>query len=202
MGVWRPQQGAVRLDGSELDHWNGDELGQYFGYLPQDVELFAGSIAQNIARFRDDGSEAVIRAAELAGSAELIQRLPEGYNTQVGESGHSLSGGQRQRIGLARALYGKPSFVVLDEPNSNLDTAGEDALLLAIQKMKELRVTIIIITHKLNILAVVDKILVMQEGTIQAFGPRDLILQRLAGPRIVTSPGNLQAAPQATRRGE
>jgi len=202
MGVWRPQQGAVRLDGSELDHWNCDELGQYFGYLPQDVELFAGSIAQNIARFRDDGAEAVIRAAELAGSAELIQRLPEGYNTQVGDSGHSLSGGQRQRIGLARALYGKPSFIVLDEPNSNLDTAGEEALLLAIQKMKELRVTIIVITHKLNILAAADKILVMQEGTVQAFGPRDVILQRLAGPRIVAPANNLQAGHQAARRGE
>jgi len=193
-GVWPPLRGAVRLDGSELDHWAPNELGQHLGYLPQDVELFAGTIAQNIARFGVQNAEAIILAATIAGSADLIQRLPEGYNTQIGEGGQSLSGGQRQRIGLARALHGNPSLVVLDEPNSNLDAAGEEALLLAIQRLKQMRTTVVIITHKVNILAAVDKILVMQDGVAQMFGPRDQVLQRLTAPRIVAAP---QQAAQA-----
>jgi ATP-binding cassette subfamily C protein len=193
-GVWRPLSGTVRLDGADLEHWDPEELGQHLGYLPQDVELFAGSIAKNIARFRELGPEAVIQAATIAGSSDLIQRLPDGYNTQIGDGGQALSGGQRQRIGLARALYGNPSFIVLDEPNSNLDAAGEEALLLAIQKLKEQRVTVVIITHKMNILAVVDKILVMQEGTVHLFGPREQVLQRITAPRIV--PASPTPAPQ------
>jgi len=185
VGVWPIASGAVRLDGSDLSHWNPQELGQYLGYLPQDVELFGGTIAQNIARFQDIDNEAVIAAASLAGCHELIQQLPDGYNTQIGEGGQTLSGGQRQRIGLARALYGKPSLVVLDEPNANLDAAGEEALLQAIQRLKALGTTVVIVTHKVNILAVVDKILIMNSGAVQAFGVRDEILGRLAGPKIV-----------------
>jgi ATP-binding cassette subfamily C protein len=185
VGVWPILRGTVRLDGSDLSHWNPEELGRYVGYLPQDVELFAGTVAQNIARFQDIDTEAVIFAAQLAGCQELIQHLPEGFNTQVGDGGEALSGGQRQRIGLARALYGKPSLVVLDEPNANLDAAGEDALLKAVQTLKSLQTTVVIITHKINILAGADKILIMNDGAVQAFGTRDAILQRLMGPRVV-----------------
>jgi ATP-binding cassette, subfamily C, bacterial len=182
VGVWPIVQGAVRLDGSELDHWDPQQLGHFIGYLPQDVELFAGSVAQNIARFRDGSSSLILEAAKLAGCHELIQQLSEGYNTQLGEGGHTLSGGQRQRIALARAIYGQPSFVVLDEPNANLDAAGEEALLHAVQKLKELKTSVVIISHKVNILAVVDKILVMADGAVQLYGPRDAVLQRLNSP--------------------
>jgi len=199
VGVWPILRGTVRLDGSDLSHWNPEELGRYVGYLPQDVELFAGTVAQNIARFQDIDTEAVIFAAQLAGCQELIQHLPEGFNTQVGDGGEALSGGQRQRIGLARALYGRPSLVVLDEPNANLDAAGEDALLKAVQTLKSLQTTVVIITHKINILAGADKILIMNDGAVQAFGTRDAILQRLMGPRVVPA-ASLQpgAAPDST----
>jgi ATP-binding cassette, subfamily C, bacterial len=187
VGVWPIAQGAVRLDGNELDHWDPQQLGQFIGYLPQDVELFAGSVAQNIARFRDGGPGLIIEAAELAGCHELIQQLAEGYNTQLGEGGHTLSGGQRQRIALARAIYGQPSFVVLDEPNASLDAVGEEALLRAVQKLKELNTSVVIISHKVNILAVVDKILVMADGAVKLYGPRDAVLQRLNTPNAVQS---------------
>jgi ATP-binding cassette subfamily C protein len=188
VGVWPFAAGTVRLDGSDLTHWDPEELGQYIGYLPQDVELFAGTVAQNIARFNQVDNEHVLAAAELAGCHEMIQLLPEGYNTQIGEGGQALSGGQRQRIGLARALYGKPSLVVLDEPNANLDAAGEEALLQAIHRLKSLGTTVAIVTHKVNVLAAADKILIMNAGTVQAFGARDEILARLAGPRVVQKP--------------
>jgi ATP-binding cassette, subfamily C, bacterial len=187
VGVWPALRGAVRLDGSDLSHWNSEELGRYVGYLPQDVELFAGTVAPNIARFQDIETESVISAAQLAGCHNLIQGMAQGYNTQIGEGGQALSGGQRQRIGLARALYGNPSMIVLDEPNANLDTAGEEALLAAIQKLKAVGTTVAIITHKINVLAGVDKILLMAEGTVQAFGTRETILPRLIGPRAVRS---------------
>lgn len=188
VGVWPIAQGAVRLDGNELDHWDPQQLGRFIGYLPQDVELFAGSVAQNIARFRDGDSKLILEAAKLAGCHELIQRLSEGYNTQLGEGGLTLSGGQRQRIALARALYGQPSFVVLDEPNASLDAAGEEALLNAVQKVKELNTSVVIISHKVNILAAVDKILVMADGAVQMYGPRDAVLQRLSNPTAVQNP--------------
>jgi ATP-binding cassette subfamily C protein len=200
VGVWPVLRGAVRLDGSDLAHWNADELGPYVGYLPQDVELFSGTIAQNIARFQEIDTEQVILAARLAGCHELIQHLAQGYNTQIGEGGQALSGGQRQRIGLARALYGKPSFIVLDEPNANLDSAGEEALLAAVQNLRMMKTTVVIVTHKINILTAVDKILIMADGAVQAFGAREAILQRLAGPRVVaTAPAPSHPAQAATR---
>ena len=206
VGVWPVLQGAVRLDGSDISHWDSQELGQHIGYLPQDVELFAGTIAQNIGRFQETiESRQVIEAAELAGCHDLIQHLTEGYNTQIGEGGQALSGGQRQRVALARALYGDPPLIVLDEPNSNLDTAGEEALLSVIHGLKARSRTVILITHKVNILAVADKILVMAAGAVQGFGSRDEILSRLLGPRVVAatappaSSGNIPAEAAASQ---
>jgi ATP-binding cassette subfamily C protein len=194
VGIWPPAQGAVRLDGADLSHWHSQQLGQHIGYLPQDVELFVGTVAQNIGRFQENIDPAlVIAAAEQAGCHELIQRFADGYNTQIGEGGQALSGGQRQRVALARALYGDPALVVLDEPNSNLDAAGEEALLSAIHGLKARGQTVVLITHKVNILAAADKILVMSSGTVQGFGPRDEILVQLLGPRIV--PASAHAAP-------
>ncbi|WP_107356705.1 type I secretion system permease/ATPase [Rhodopseudomonas palustris] len=186
-GVWPTVGGAVRLDGADIAHWNAQELGQYIGYLPQDVELFSGTIAENICRFEEADGDEIVEIAQLAGCHEMIQQLVDGYDTQIGEGGHALSGGQRQRIALARALFGKPCLVVLDEPNASLDTAGEEALLHAVQSMKAAGSTVFIITHKVNILASTDKILVMAQGTVQAFGPRDEVLRRLAGPRAVAA---------------
>lgn len=179
VGVWPLVNGAVRLDGFELRQWDPEELGQHVGYLPQDVELFSGTIAQNIARFTAFESPEVIEAAQLAGVHEIIQALPQGYETQIGEAGAALSGGQRQRIALARALFRKPAFVVMDEPNANLDADGEQALARAIVHMKSLGKTIIVVTHKTNLLAYADKILLMQGGGVSRFGERDEILQLL-----------------------
>jgi ATP-binding cassette subfamily C protein len=181
VGVWQVAGGAVRLDGSEISHWDPQQLGEHVGYLPQDVELFAGSVAENIARFGPVDNEAVIAAAQLAGCHELIQKLPDGYNTNIGDSGQVLSGGQRQRIALARCLYRSPSFLVLDEPNANLDVAGEEALLWAIHQLKAAGTTVVLITHKVNILSVVDKIVVLGDGMVQAFGRKEEVLRRLTG---------------------
>ena len=188
-GVWSIAQGALRIDGSELSHWDPQSLGRHIGYLPQDVELFAGSVAQNIARFDTIDEEAVIAVAKKAGCHELIQGLADGYNTQIGIGGHALSGGQRQRIALARAMYGNPSFIVLDEPNASLDAAGEEALMRAVQELKQMGTTIMIVTHKVNILTAVDMVLVMNAGAVQAYGPREQILGQVAGPRAVPNPG-------------
>ena len=179
VGVWPAARGEVRLDGSELRHWPADQLGPYLGYVPQDVELFSGTISQNIARFGEAQPERVLEAARLAGCHEMIQGISEGYNTQIGEAGHVLSAGQRQRIALARALYGNPALVVLDEPNSNLDAEGEQALFGAVKSVKDRKGTVLIVTHKPNILGACDFILIMGEGGIKAYGPRDEILQKL-----------------------
>ena len=182
VGVWPVLAGAVRLDGSELSHFDPDQLGRSIGYLPQDVELFSGTVAENIARLGEVDDQKVIEAARLAGVHEMIQGLPKGYNTHIGEGGSSLSGGQRQRIGLARAIYDMPALVVLDEPNSNLDSDGEAALLNAIGALKEAKRTVVIVTHKTNILSVADKILLMAGGKVQGFGPRDTILSKVLAP--------------------
>jgi len=185
VGVWQATAGAVLLDGSELSHWDPLDLGQHLGYLPQDVELFAGTVAENIARFVVIDDRAVIAAAQLAGCHELIQNLPDGYNSNIGDNGHALSGGQRQRIGLARCLYREPSLLVLDEPNANLDSAGEQALLAAIHRLKAAGTTCVLITHKVNILSIVDKIIILADGKVQAYGDRDEVFRRFAAPKVV-----------------
>ncbi|WP_185961560.1 type I secretion system permease/ATPase [Telmatospirillum sp. J64-1] len=187
VGVWPNLAGSIRLDGNEIGNWNRDQLGQYIGYLPQDVELFDGSVADNIARFNEIEADKVVQAAMQAGVHEMILRLPEGYDTPIGAFGQALSGGQRQRIGLARALYGDPALVVLDEPNSNLDTAGEQALIGAVNSLRKRKATAVVVTHRLSILGAVNKILVMRDGQVEMFGDRDEVLQRLSRPQVVAS---------------
>jgi ATP-binding cassette subfamily C protein EexD len=179
LGVWPLYAGKVRLDGADIHQWNTIELGKHIGYLPQDIELFEGSISENIARFTEVDAKKVVEAAKTAGVHEMILRLPEGYDTVVGVGGSSLSGGQRQRIGLARAIYNTPAVIVLDEPNSNLDEEGERALMQAILKMKENGSTVILITHKPNILSIVDNIAVLANGTLSLYGARDAVLKEL-----------------------
>lgn len=179
VGVWPPAAGKVRLDGADVYTWNKEELGPHLGYLPQDIELFEGAVAENIARFGEVDSEKVVAAATLAGVHEMILRLPQGYDTPIGVGGSVLSGGQRQRIALARALYGDPAFLVLDEPNSNLDDVGEAALVQCLQELKSQGKTIIVITHRTSVLSVVDRLIVMREGQVQAYGPRDDVLKSL-----------------------
>lgn len=184
-GIWPVASGSVRLDGSDLEHWNSEDLGRHLGYLPQDVELFSGTIAENIARFSDARDEEIIEAAMLAGVHEMIQKMPDGYNSQIGDGGQALSGGQRQRIGLARALFRLPCMIVLDEPNANLDAAGEQALVDAFVELKKQGRTVIVVTHKMNLLTSVDYIVVMKDGLIQSAGPRDEVLNKMMGPKVV-----------------
>lgn len=180
VGVWKPIQGVIRIDGADLNTWPAERLGKHLGYLPQDIELFTGTVAENIARLDDPDSEKVIEAAKLAGLHDLILHLPNGYDTQIGDGGEFLSGGQRQRVALARALYGGPKLVVLDEPNSSLDNEGEIALVNALASLKEAGVTTVIITHNPNYLNKVDKLLVMQFGNVAAFGPKQWVLERIS----------------------
>jgi PrtD family type I secretion system ABC transporter len=177
VGVWNGVNGTVRLDGAELAHWDPERLAEHIGYLPQDVELFSGTIAENISRFQPDKDELVVEAATRAGVNEMILELPDGYDTQIGDGGRQLSGGQRQRVGLARAMFGNPKLVVLDEPNSNLDSEGETALMGAIQSLKEDNASVIFVSHKANLLALSDKTLVLNRGRVQAFGPTQQLLQ-------------------------
>jgi len=162
VGVWPTLAGTVRLDGADIHRWDRDDLGPHIGYLPQDIELFSGSIADNIARFRDADPAQVVQAAQQAGVHELILRLPQGYDTVLGDNGGGLSGGQKQRVALARALYGGPRLVVLDEPNSNLDTVGEAALASAIVQLKAQGSSVILVTHRSSVLAQADKLLVLK----------------------------------------
>ncbi len=182
LGVWPTAHGAVRLDGSEILTWDREQLGPHLGYLPQDIELFDGSIAENICRFGEQDSEAIVAAAQLAGVHELIQTLPQGYNTMIGGAGGVLSGGQRQRIGLARAVYGKPCLIVLDEPNSNLDDQGERELVEALDRIKRQGSTVIVISHRTMVLKSMDKMLVLKEGAAVSYGPRDQVLAGLMQP--------------------
>jgi len=179
VGVWPAVTGSVRLDGASLYEWNKDELGPCIGYLPQDIELFDGTVAENIARFGKVDPDKVVEAAKQVDMHEQILRLPAGYDTPLGTDGSNLSGGQRQRIGLARALYGDPSFIVLDEPNSNLDDSGERALVEAIKALKAAGKTVVLITHRMSTLSVVDKVAVLADGVLAAFGPRDEVLKAL-----------------------
>lgn len=179
MGVWAPQHGTVRLDGADISSWDKEELGPYIGYLPQDIELFEGSISENIARFTEVDAEKVVAAARIAGVHEMILHLPDGYDTVIGSEGVNLSGGQRQRVGLARAVYGSPRLILLDEPNSNLDEVGERALAAAIVELKKSGATIFVITHRTTILAVLDRLLVMAAGGVSMYGPRDQVMEEL-----------------------
>ncbi len=180
VGLWPAASGKVRLDGVDVFTWDKSELGPHLGYLPQGVELFDGTLAENIARFGTVEMHKVEAAARAVGLHETILALPQGYDSPVGREGAMLSGGQRQRVGLARALYGDPMFVVLDEPNSSLDEAGDAALASAILQLKARGTTLVIMTHRASVLAVADKMLVLQEGQTRAFGPRDEVLAALA----------------------
>jgi ATP-binding cassette subfamily C protein len=183
VGVWGPVRGKVRLDGAALEQWSSERLGVHMGYLPQDVELFDGTVAENIARFEKDApADAIIAAAESADIHKLILGLPEGYETRIGEGGAALSAGQRQRIALARALYGNPFLVVLDEPNSNLDTEGDQALTRAILGVRERGAIVIVIAHRQSALAAVDQVLVLVQGRQQALGPKDDVLRAVLRP--------------------
>jgi len=179
LGLWPTVNGAIRLDGAEVFNWDREHLGRFIGYLPQDIELFEGSIGENIARFGEIDPEKVVEAAKMADVHELILRLPEGYDTVIGATGGNLSGGQRQRIGLARALYGNPVLVVLDEPNSNLDEQGESALERALLRLKQKQTTVIIVTHRNNVLSRVDKLLILNEGVLAVYGPRVQVIDYL-----------------------
>ena len=183
LGIWPHSAGQVLLDGQAIGKWNRMELGPHVGYLPQDIELFDGTIAENIARAGVVESEKVIEAAEAAGLHAMILRFPKGYDTPMGEAGGLLSGGQRQRIGLARAMYGMPELVVLDEPNANLDDEGEAALVRAVQGLKAQGKTVVLISHRPGIVSVADRLLILQNGTVQASGPRDGVLAALQKQR-------------------
>ncbi|MGN7748856.1 type I secretion system permease/ATPase [Pseudomonas sp. 22515] len=197
MGIWPPQHGVVRLDGADISTWDKQALGPYVGYLPQDIELFEGSISENIARFDKIDPEKVVQAAQMAGVHEMILMLPDGYDTVIGSDGVNLSGGQRQRIGLARAIYGNPRLIVLDEPNSNLDDVGERALGVALQKLKETGATVFIVSHRPNILTRLDRILVMAGGSISLYGERDRVIAELAAQQAKLQRGSKAASPQA-----
>jgi PrtD family type I secretion system ABC transporter len=201
VGIWQPAQGALRIDGAHLAHWDTDVLGRYIGYLPQDVELLDGAVAENICRFEKDATnESIIEAAQIAGAHDLILSLPDGYSTRIGESGALLSAGQRQRIGLARAVYGVPFLVVLDEPNANLDAEGEAALTRAIAMLRARRSIVVVISHRVSALAALDKALVLYKGDMLAFGPRDEVLAQLAGAAKTAGSGAASKATAAAQQ--
>ena len=181
VGVWPCSSGVIRLDGYDIKQWDPEKLGRHIGYLPQDIELFSGTVAQNIARFSEFEATDVIAAASLAGVHEMIQTLSEGYDTPIGEGGAALSGGQRQRLALARAVYRQPALIVLDEPNASLDQLGELALMEALNRLKAAKRTVILATHKVNLLGQVDYIMVVNQGVIADFGERDVMLAKLTG---------------------
>ena len=193
VGIWPDVSGNVLIDGLPISGWNRVELGPHIGYLPQDIELFEGSIAENIARFGKVDPAQVIAAAQSAGLHDMILRFPKGYDTSIGEAGNLLSGGQRQRIGLARAVYGNPVLVVLDEPNANLDDAGEAALYKTIQKLKAQGSTVFLITHRPGAVSVADRILLLRDGQVQADGPRDAVIAALQAAAKPAPPASAPA---------
>jgi ATP-binding cassette subfamily C protein len=198
VGAWQPlpRGGSVRLDGATLDQWTPEALGRDIGYLPQDIELFDGTVAENIARLDPDApSEAIIEAAKLAGIHEMIVHLPDGYQTRIGDGGTKLSAGQRQRVGLARALYGNPFLVVLDEPNSNLDQQGDLALTTAIRSVRDRGGIVVVVAHRPSALAGLDKVLAMNRGQVQAFGPRDEVLKSVLQAVPAPAPAQQPSAP-------
>src|SRR5215813_161795 len=197
VGVWQPVRGNVRLDGAALDQWSPDALGHHIGYLPQDVELLSGTVAENIARFEPSpDNEAVIAAAKAVGVHDLIVRLPAGYDTQIGEQGSALSAGQAQRVALARAVYRDPFLVVLDEPNSNLDSEGEEALTRAILGVRERMGIVIVVAHRPSAIAGVDRLLMMNQGKAQAIGPKDEVLSKVL-QRPLAMPRPLKIVPES-----
>jgi ATP-binding cassette subfamily C protein/ATP-binding cassette subfamily C exporter for protease/lipase/ATP-binding cassette subfamily C protein EexD len=199
VGLLQPNSGEVRFDGAEIGQWDPEQLGSFVGYLPQDIELFAGSVGDNIARMGKSSDEDIIDAAQLAHAHDMILRLPEGYDTQISDAGTKLSGGQRQRIGLARAVYGNPRLIILDEPNSNLDQAGEAALAGAVNELKRRGAAMVIVGHRPSTLAHADKILVLKDGRAEMCGPRDEVLQHLRRGAVPTaSPATVpQVGPNA-----
>jgi ATP-binding cassette, subfamily C, type I secretion system permease/ATPase len=197
VGVWQPFRGKVRLDGAALDQWSSDVLGRYVGYLPQDVELFAGTVAQNICRFDPDAPSAtIIAAAKEAGVHDMIVKMRDGYNTQVGEQGTALSAGQAQRVALARALYDDPFLIVLDEPNSNLDSEGDEALTRAVRAARERGAIVVVVAHRPVGIEGVDQILVLKDGRVQAFGPKETVLAQVLQPRVA-SPAPIKIVSEA-----
>ncbi|MGZ9046623.1 MAG: type I secretion system permease/ATPase [Telluria sp.] len=199
VGVWPALMGKVRLDGADIYHWNKGELGPNIGYLPQDIELFGGTVSENIARFGEIDPEKVVLAAKRAGVHDLILHFPEGYDTKLGDGGAGLSGGQKQRLGLARAMYGDPSVIVLDEPNSNLDDVGEMALVQAVNDLKQRGKTIVLITHRTSIIGATNKLLLMRDGAAQAFGATQQVLAALqeANQKQIQAQQQAQAQAQA-----
>jgi len=197
VGVWSSLVGKVRLDGADIFQWNKGELGPYIGYLPQDIELFAGTVSENIARFGEIDADAVVTAAKRAGVHDLILRFPQGYDTQLGDGGAGLSGGQKQRLGLARAMYGDPSLIVLDEPNSNLDDVGEQALLQAVNDLRQRGKTIVLITHRTSIIGVTNKLLMLRDGMAAAYGPTRDVLAALQNAGQQAQQAQQKAAPTA-----
>ena len=186
LGIWAPQHGTVRLDGADISAWDKNKLGPHLGYLPQDIELFEGTISDNIARFGKVDPEKVVLAARIAGVHEMILQQSDGYDTVIGSEGVNLSGGQRQRVGLARAVYGSPRLIVLDEPNSHLDEVGERALGVALQKIKETGATVFIISHRPNILSRLDRVMMLNAGVITMYGPREQVIAELAKQQAKT----------------
>jgi ABC-type protease/lipase transport system fused ATPase/permease subunit len=195
VGVMKPTRGVVRLDNADVWLWPRDQFGEFVGYLPQDIRLFGASVSENIARLSQGDPEAVVAAAKAAGVHDLILRLPRGYETDIGEHGQMLSAGQRQRLALARAVYGWPRFLVLDEPNSNLDGDGEAALFALVEELKARGTAVAVITHRPNLLKAADTVLVLNDGQVAAFGPRDEVLAGLNNQaRKTTAKGDRPAA--------